>query len=62
MPYADREEGLIAKRERYRQRLETERGFREKESLRKRVYYATNKRYREQTKAKALARYHGEAA
>jgi len=62
MPHANREERLAQMRERYRQRLETERGFRDKESLRKRIYYATNRRYRERTKAKALARYHGEAA
>lgn len=42
-------------RERYRERLETEKGFRQKESRRKAAYYAGNARYRRRVKAKVYA-------
>jgi hypothetical protein len=58
MPYADPEKQKEAMRERYRERFATEKGFAAKESERKKAYYATNKRYRKRTIAKATARYY----
>jgi len=43
-------------RRRYRERYESERGFRQKESRRKAKYYATNSKYRKRVIAKAKAR------
>lgn len=42
-------------RRRYRERYDSERGFRQKESRRKAEYYATNARYRKRVIAKAKA-------
>ena len=55
MPYADPKEQREAMRRRYRERYESERGFRQKESRRKAAYYATNDKYRKRTIAKAKA-------
>jgi hypothetical protein len=50
MPYADPDQRKEYMRERYRERYEGERGFREKENKRKRAYYATNERYASKTR------------
>lgn len=50
MPYADPEQRKEYMRERYRERYESERGFREKENKRKRAYYANNERYASKTR------------
>lgn len=55
MPYADLKEQREAMRRRYRERYESERGFRQKESRRKAKYYATNSKYRKRVIAKAKA-------
>jgi hypothetical protein len=56
MPYADPKEQKEAMRRRYRERYESERGFRQKESRRKAKYYADNPKYRKRVIAKAKAR------
>ena len=56
MPYADPKEQREAMRRRYRERYESERGFRQKESRRKAAYYAENPKYRKRVIAKAKAR------
>ena len=56
MPYADPDEQRKAMRERFRERYESERGFRQKESRRKAEYYATNSKYRKKILSAAKAR------
>lgn len=56
MPYADPDEQRKAMRERFRERYESERGFRQKESRRKASYYAKNAQYRKRVIAKAKSR------
>jgi hypothetical protein len=51
MPFADDDERRAYMRERYRWRLENEPGFKEKESLRRKIFYAVNLRYRKRVKA-----------
>jgi hypothetical protein len=55
MPLADRDERLAYMRERYRERLANEKGFREKEAARKAAFYARSPRYRKRVKAKVYA-------
>lgn len=55
MPYSDPKEQKEAMRRRYRERYESERGFRQKESRRKAKYYAENSKYRKRVIAKAKA-------
>lgn len=62
MPYADPEKQKAAMRERYRDRYDNERGFRDKESERKATYYATNTRYASRVKRKAIKRYRDKVA
>ena len=50
MPYADPDVRKQYMRDRYKERYETERGFRDKENKRKREYYATNERYASKTR------------
>jgi hypothetical protein len=56
MPFADADEHRAFMRERYRWRLENEPGFRERESARRKDYYARNTRYRKRVKAAVKAR------
>jgi len=56
MPYADPDQQRKAMRERFRERYESERGFRQKESRRKAEYYATNAKYRKRIIAAAKRR------
>lgn len=55
MPYKDPKAQREAMRRRYRERYESERGFRQKESRRKAKYYAENPKYRKRVIAKAKA-------
>lgn len=56
MPYSDPVEQREAMRRRYRERYDSERGFRQKESRRKAEYYATNSKYRKRVIAAAKRR------
>lgn len=62
MPYADPVKQKAAMRERYAERYEKERGFRDKENARKRELYATNRRYAKRQRERALDWYHANKA
>jgi hypothetical protein len=55
MPLADADEQRAFMRERYRERLENEPGFRERESARRKANYARNARYRKRVIAAVKA-------